>query len=111
MTIIFAIIQILALVGAFSILFYDKRSSRHCQSASVFAYLLFVLFGFLFLAAFTQSVLLILTIMTAIISINVGNLVISKGNVKTMGTKITPHTDYAKFKRPVKKPSEGKRHA
>lgn len=113
MNIIIWFVQAIALMGAIAILVYDKRQSRHCTSASILAYVLFVLFGTLFLATLTQSLLLIIAILTAIMAITVINLVLGKGNVKHISAplppKIKPYTPRPKRKSNHR--SEGKRHA
>ena len=90
MTTLLNIIQIVALMGAVSILAFDKRNSRHCRSASFLAYIMFVLFGTLFMAATAKSWPFVQTTMTTIIAIQVINLVLARGNVKDISATIKP---------------------
>lgn len=90
MNVLLFIIQAVALMGALTILAFDKRHSRHCRSASVLAYLLFVLFGSLFLAALAKSWPFITALLTAIVAVNVTNLILARGNVKDISANVKP---------------------
>ena len=90
MTPLLNIIQIVALMGAVSILAFDKRKSRHCRSASLLAYIMFVLFGSLFMAATAKSWPFVQCLMTAIMTIQVVNLILARGNVKDISATIPP---------------------
>lgn len=100
------LIQAIALMGALTILAFDNRHSQHCRHASVFAYLLFVLFGSLFLAALAKSWTIVTTLLTLIVAVNVVNLVLARGNVKDICATIKPlspspnkpHRRHSKFK-------------
>ena len=88
MTTLLNIIQIVALMGAVSILAFDKRNSRHCRSASFLAYVMFVLFGSLFMAATAKSWPFVQCLMTAIMAIQVVNLILARGNVKEISAPL-----------------------
>ena len=90
MTTLLNIIQIVALMGAVSILAVDKRKSRHCRSASLLAYIMFVLFGSLFMAATAKSWPFVQCLMTAIMAIQVVNLILARGNVKEISATLPP---------------------
>ena len=83
-------IQAIALMGALTILAFDNRHSSHCKSASALAYVLFVLFGSLFLAALAKSWPFVTALLTAIVAVNVVNLVLARGNVKDISATIKP---------------------
>ena len=83
-------IQAIALMGALTILAFDNRHSSHCKSASALAYVLFVLFGSLFLAALAKSWPFVTALLTAIVAVNVINLVLARGNVKDISATIKP---------------------
>ncbi len=88
MTTLLNIIQIVALMGAVSILAFDKRNSRHCRSASFLAYVMFVFFGSLFMAATAKSWPFVQCLMTAIMAIQVVNLILARGNVKEISATL-----------------------
>ena len=90
MTVLLLLIQAIALMGAITILAFDNRHSQHCRSASIFAYLLFVLFGSLFLAALAKSWPMVTVLLTAIVAVNVVNLVVARGNVKDICATVKP---------------------
>ena len=90
MTTLMFFIQAIALMGALTILAFDNRHSSHCKSASALAYVLFVLFGSLFLAALAKSWPFITALLTAIVAVNVVNLVLARGNVKDISATIKP---------------------
>ena len=90
MTTLLFFIQAIALMGALTILAFDNRHSSHCKSASALAYVLFVLFGSLFLAALAKSWPFVTALLTAIVAINVVNLVLARGNVKDISATIKP---------------------
>ena len=77
-------------MGALTILAFDNRHSSHCKSASALAYVLFVLFGSLFLAALAKSWPFVTALLTAIVAVNVINLVLARGNVKDISATIKP---------------------
>ena len=90
MTTLLFFIQAIALMGALTILAFDNRHSSHCKSASALAYVLFVLFGSLFLAALAKSWPFVTALLTAIVAVNVVNLVLARGNVKDISAPIKP---------------------
>ena len=90
MTTLLFFIQAIALMGALTILAFDNRHSSHCKSASALAYVLFVLFGSLFLAALAKSWPFVTALLTAIVAVNVVNLVLARGNVKDISATIKP---------------------
>ena len=90
MTTLLFFIQAIALMGALTILAFDNRNSSHCKSASALAYVLFVLFGSLFLAALAKSWPFVTALLTAIVAVNVINLVLARGNVKDISATIKP---------------------
>ena len=90
MTTLMFFIQAIALMGALTILAFDNRHSSHCKSASALAYVLFVLFGSLFLAALAKSWPFVTALLTAIVAVNVVNLVLARGNVKDISATIKP---------------------
>ena len=90
MTTLMFFIQAIALMGALTILAFDNRHSSHCKSASALAYVLFVLFGSLFLAALAKSWPFVTALLTAIVAVNVINLVLARGNVKDISATIKP---------------------
>ena len=90
MTTLLFFIQAIALMGALTILAFDNRHSSHCKSASALAYVLFVLFGSLFLAALAKSWPFVTALLTAIVAVNVINLVLARGNVKDISATIKP---------------------
>ena len=90
MTTLMFFIQAIALMGALTILAFDNRHSSHCKSASALAYVLFVLFGSLFLAALAKSCPFVTALLTAIVAVNVVNLVLARGNVKDISATIKP---------------------
>ena len=90
MTTLLFFIQAIALMGALTILAFDNRHSSHCKTASALAYVLFVLFGSLFLAALAKSWPFVTALLTAIVAINVVNLVLARGNVKDISATIKP---------------------
>ncbi len=90
MTTLMFFIQAIALMGALTILAFDNRHSSHCKSASALAYVLFVLFGSLFLAALAKSWPFVTALLAAIVAVNVINLVLARGNVKDISATIKP---------------------
>ena len=90
MTTLLFFIQAIALMGALTILAFDNRHSSHCKTASALAYVLFVLFGSLFLAALAKSWSFVTALLTAIVAVNVINLVLARGNVKDISATIKP---------------------
>ena len=90
MTTLLFFIQAIALMGALTILAFDNRHSSHCKTASALAYVLFVLFGSLFLAALAKSWPFVTALLTAIVAVNVVNLVLARGNVKNISATIKP---------------------
>ena len=90
MTTLLFFIQAIALMGALIILAFDNRHSSHCKTASALAYVLFVLFGSLFLAALAKSWPFVTALLTAIVAVNVVNLVLARGNVKDISATIKP---------------------
>ncbi len=90
MTTLLFFIQAIALMGALTILAFDNRHSSHCKTASALAYVLFVLFGSLFLAALAKSWPFVTALLTAIVAVNVVNLVLARGNVKDISATIKP---------------------
>ena len=90
MTTLLFFIQAIALMGALTILAFDNRHSSHCKTASALAYVLFVLFGSLFLAALAKSWPFVTALLTAIVAVNVINLVLARGNVKDISATIKP---------------------
>ena len=90
MTTLLFFIQAIALMGALTILAFDNRHSSHCKTASALAYVLFVLFGSLFLAALAKSWPFVIALLTAIVAVNVVNLVLARGNVKDISATIKP---------------------
>ena len=90
MTTLMFFIQAIALMGAITILAFDNRHSSHCKTASALAYVLFVLFGSLFLAALAKSWPFVTALLTAIVAVNVVNLVLARGNVKDISATIKP---------------------
>ena len=90
MTTLLFFIQAIALMGALTILAFDNRHSSHCKTASALAYVLFVLFGSLFLAALAKSWPFVTALLTAIVAVNVVNLVLARGNVKDISANIKP---------------------
>ena len=90
MTTLLFFIQAIALMGALTILAFDNRHSSHCKTASALAYVLFVLFGSLFLAAVAKSWPFVTALLTAIVAVNVVNLVLARGNVKDISATIKP---------------------
>ena len=90
MTTLLFFIQAIALMGALTILAFDNRHSSHCKTASTLAYVLFVLFGSLFLAALAKSWPMVTVLLTAIVAVNVINLVLARGNVKDISATIKP---------------------
>ena len=90
MTTLMFFIQAIALMGALTILAFDNRHSSHCKTASALAYVLFVLFGSLFLAALAKSWPFVTALLTAIVAVNVVNLVLARGNVKDISATIKP---------------------
>ena len=104
MTTLLFFIQAIALMGALTILAFDNRHSSHCKTASALAYVLFVLFRSLFLAALAKSWPFVTALLTAIVAVNVINLVLARGNVKDISATIKPlppskpHSRRHKFK-------------
>ena len=90
MTTLMFFIQAIAVMGALTILAFDNRHSSHCKTASALAYVLFVLFGSLFLAALAKSWPFVTALLTAIVAVNVVNLVLARGNVKDISATIKP---------------------
>lgn len=90
MTALLLLIQAIALMGAITILAFDNRHSQHCRHASIFAYLLFMLFGSLFLAALAKSWPFVTALLTVIVAVNVVNLVMARGNVKDICATVKP---------------------
>ena len=90
MTTLLFFIQAIALMGALTIMAFDNRHSSHCKTASAMAYVLFVLFGSLFLAALAKSWPFVTALLTAIVAVNVVNLVLARGNVKDISATIKP---------------------
>ena len=90
MTTLLFFIKAIALMGALTILAFDNRHSSHCKTASALAYVLFVLFGSLFLAALAKSWPFVTALLTAIVAVNVVNLVLARGNVKDISATIKP---------------------
>ena len=90
MTTLLFFIQAIAMMGALTILAFDNRHSSHCKTASAVAYVLFALFGSLFLAALAKSWPFVTALLTAIVAVNVINLVLARGNVKDISATIKP---------------------
>lgn len=101
-TLQYTIITTLGIAACASILLFDGRGKAHRRAPSCIAWLMFVLTGALVGAAMMQKELLVVWLLIFVFAVNVGAVLMARGNVNKLATHLKNPPESAPPAPPVK---------